>query len=82
MKKMTGVVFKFGRQSKPKITDEQIKVLKEVCSDAELFGEFLVKMCWYIRRTTNATDFSTNFELDNTVIQTEKLSGRLSYRSD
>ena len=74
--------FKMNRQSKPRITDEQIKVLKQVCSDAELLGEFLAKMCWYIRETTNATEFFADFEVDATVITKEVLKGTLRYRSD
>jgi hypothetical protein len=81
-KKVTGFEFNMTRQSRPKITDEQIKVLKEVGSDAELIGEFLAKLCWFIRHTTNATDFKLDFGIDASVIQKEKLKGSLSYKSD
>jgi len=80
-KKMSRVEFKMNRQSKPKMTDEQIRVLKEVGSDAELLGEFLAKLSWFIRRTTNANTFVAEVELDDTVIQHDIIRAKLSYQS-
>ena len=82
MDKIEKIEFNMKGQDKPRITKEQIKVLKEICSDAQLFGEFLTKMCFYLRETTGATKFQASFELDHTAIQKKALKGVLFYRSD
>jgi len=81
MNKIKRFEFTLNRQQKAKITDEQIEVIKEVCSDAALFGEFLAKMCFYLRHTTNANSFKASFGIDDKAIYTEILKGTLTYTS-
>lgn len=45
------------------LTDEQIKVLKEVARDAELLGDFLAKIGWVIYTDTHATTFNQSSTL-------------------
>ena len=46
-----------------KITDEQIKVLKEVARDAELLGEFLCKIAYVCYKDTNADNLKIKTEM-------------------
>ena len=46
-----------------KITKEQIKVLKEVARDAELFGEFLCKIAYVCYKDTNADKLKVEVDM-------------------
>jgi len=46
----------------PNLTDNHIKVIKELCSDCTLFGKFMGAVAHYISKTTNVDKFKSEFE--------------------